>query len=145
MKEYPERMSLDELRQHFEGFPLAHVATIEGNQPRVRAMSLISWDNKLWLATKTEWDKVEQIRRNNRVEFTVMLKTQERTGSLRITAEAALVDDTATKTKLASAIPWFHQYWKDASDSNFTLIRLDLTRILFDHPSDRKKYTVALT
>lgn len=145
MKKYPERMSLNDIWKNFEGFPLAHVATLDGNQPRVRAMSLISFDRKLWLATNTHWEKVEQIRKNNHVEFAVSLTSQLGTGSVRATARAALVEDTETRTKLASAIPWFDQYWNDVDDSNFTLIRLDLTRILYDHPSDRKKYTVTLT
>lgn len=145
MKEYPEIISLEDIWKHFEGFPLAHLTTIEENQPRVRPMALITYDGKLWLATKTECDKVNQIRTNNKVEFTVALSNQDGTGSIRVTASAVIVDDRNARVKLALSFPWFNQYWSEADDINFTLIRLDLRRILYDHPSDRKKYTVVLT
>ena len=54
MKQYPESIGLQEIWSHFEGFPLAHLATIDGHQPRVRSMALVSFDDRLWLATKIE-------------------------------------------------------------------------------------------
>ncbi|MHA3963272.1 MAG: pyridoxamine 5'-phosphate oxidase family protein [Candidatus Thorarchaeota archaeon SMTZ1-45] len=145
MKEYPKQISLQEVWVHFEGFPLAHLATVEGNQPRVRPMSLISIENRLWLATKTEWDKVGQIIANNKVEFTVAPLSKNGTGSIRATAIAVVIKDRETKQRLSLAIPWFNQYWIDSDDPNFTLIKLEPTRMLYDHPSDRRKYTVILT
>jgi general stress protein 26 len=145
MKEYPSRISLEEIWKHFEGFPLAHLATMDKNQPRVRPMSLISFNGKLWLATKTEWNKVEQIRHNNRVEFTIAPVSKDGTGSVRVSANAIIVEDRETRFRLSSQIPWFNQYWSDANNHNFTLIRLDIRQILYDHPSDSKKYTVILT
>ena len=145
MKEYPETISLQEVWYHFEGYPLAHVATIEENHPRVRPMALITHGNDLWLASKTEWDKVVQIKKNNRVEFTVAPTSETGSGSLRITARAIIVVDIAIKAEVLPSIPWFNQYWYGVDDPNFTLIRLDLHRILYDHPTDKKKYTVSLT
>ncbi len=145
MKEYPEPIGLQEIWIHLEDFPLAHLATIDGNQPRVRPMTLISVENQLWLATKTEWDKVDQIIDNNRVEFTVAPLRKNGTGSIRVTALAVVIEDKETKRKLSLAIPWFNQYWIDSDDPNFTLIRLKLKRMLYDHPSNRMKYTVILT
>lgn len=145
MKEYPETIGLQEIWIHLEDFPLAHLATIDGNQPRVRPMTLISVENQLWLATKTEWDKVDQIIDNNRVEFTVAPLRKNGTGSIRVTALAVVIEDKETKRKLSLAIPWFNQYWIDSDDPNFTLIRLKLKRMLYDHPSNRMKYTVILT
>ncbi|MFW9964766.1 MAG: pyridoxamine 5'-phosphate oxidase family protein [Candidatus Sifarchaeia archaeon] len=145
MKEYPETIGLQEIWIHLEDFPLAHLATIDGNQPRVHPMTLISVENQLWLATKTEWDKVDQIIDNNRVEFTVAPLRKNRTGSIRATALAVVIEDKETKRKLSLAIPWFNQYWIDSDDPNFTLIRLKLKRMLYDHPSNRMKYTVILT
>jgi general stress protein 26 len=145
MKEYPETISLEEIWKYFEGFPLAHLATVEGDRPRVRPMSLITHNDELWLATKTSWAKVNHIRKKKQVEFSVAPISQEGTGSIRCTAEAIIVEDHQLKSEVESSIPWFRQYWSDVKAPNFTLIRLELKRILFDHPSDRKKYTVILT
>lgn len=145
MKEYPETISLQDIWHHFEKYPLAHVATIEENHPRVRPMALITHRGNLWLASKTEWDKVDQIKKNNRVEFTVAPTSETGTGSLRITARAVIIGDLSIKEELLPSIPWFSQYWYGLDDSNFTLIRLDIKRILYDHPTDGKKYTVNIT
>ena len=144
MKEYSNRIGLQEVWNHFTGFPLAHLATVEGDQPRVRMMALVCHNEKLWFATKTEWDKAEQIRENPKVEVTIPARDQSRAGCLRITATARIVSEGDTRRDLADIIPWFSQYWNSPQDENFTLIELDLRRILFDHPSDGLKYTVAL-
>ncbi len=145
MKKYPEKIDLREIWKFFEGYPLAHIATIEGNQPRVRPMSLISTDNELWLATKTEWDKVNQIAMNNKVEFTIAPLNERGTGSVRATATAVIIKDRETRQRISQAIPWFNQYWTSPDDPNFTLIQLILMKVLHDHPTDLKKYTVKVT
>jgi uncharacterized pyridoxamine 5'-phosphate oxidase family protein len=142
MKAYKERMGFDEIWPHLENCPLAYLATIDGEQPRVRPMSLIAYERQLYLATKTTWAKVEQLYRNRRVELAVALKTEGETGSIRITATAIFIDDQVVREKLASIIPWFGQYWNGADDANFTLLMLRPRCILYDNPYDGKKYTV---
>ena len=143
-KEYPERMPLSEVWSHFEARGLAHLSTIDGDQPRVRMMALNVYDNKLWLVTRSGDDKIGQIQRNSKVEFTYAVPGKGRTGCLRATAEAVIVDDQVTREKVVSSIPWFTNYWKSSKDPDFTLIRLDLKQILFDHHETPSKYTIDL-
>ena len=142
MMEYSHRMSLKYIWNHFAALPLSHLATVEGDQPRVRMMTLVTHKGRLWLATKTEWDKVSQLLENPKIELTVPAKEQNQAGCVRITALANIVEDDETRKAVSSAIPWFSNYWTSHHDENFTLIGLDLTRVLFDHPSDGLKYTV---
>jgi general stress protein 26 len=144
MKEYPNSIEFDDIWCHFEGFPLAHVATIDGDQPRVRSMALIAYNKELWLATKTVWDKVSQIETNNRIEFIVEVRTEKGNGTLRCTGTADIIKDEAIRIQLASEIPWFSSYWISPNDENFTLIHLGLNLIRYDHPYDKMKYTVRL-
>jgi uncharacterized pyridoxamine 5'-phosphate oxidase family protein len=144
MKEYPHRLDLSDIWYHFEGFPLSHFATIEDDQPRVRMMTLVAYDSRLWLATKTEWDKVEQIRRNPKAELTVPARDEKGAGCVRVTAVARPIEDSSIRQEVSKAIPWFSHYWTSSNDANFTLIGLDILRVLYDHPSDGKKYTVDL-
>jgi general stress protein 26 len=143
-KDYPERMTLSEVWPHFEARGLIHLSTLDGNQPRVRMMTLTAHDQKLWVVTRTGDDKVVQIRKNSNVEFTLAVRGKERTGCLRATAEATIVKDQGTRDNVASAIPWFTGYWKSSEDPDFTLIRLDLKHILFDHHETSSKYTIEL-
>ena len=73
-KPYSEIMTKDELWTYFEKANMVHLATMDGDQPRVRIMALIKHDNKLYTLTHTQWDKVRQISANNKVEFTVITK-----------------------------------------------------------------------
>ena len=141
-KDYPERMPLSEVWPLFEAGGLVHLATLEGDQPRVRAMALTAHDQKLWVVTRTGDDKVVQIQKNSNVEFTYTVPGKGRTGCLRATAEATIVVDEDTRDDVVSAIPWFTGYWKSSEDPDFTLIRLDLKQILFDHHETSSKYTI---
>jgi uncharacterized pyridoxamine 5'-phosphate oxidase family protein len=143
-KEYPERMTLSEVWPHFEARGLIHLSTLDGDQPRVRMMALTTHDQKLWVVTRTGDDKVVQIGKNSNVEFTLAVPGKERTGCLRATAEATIVEDQSTRDVVVSVIPWFTNYWKSSEDPNFTLIRLDLKEILFDHHETSSKYTIEM-
>jgi uncharacterized pyridoxamine 5'-phosphate oxidase family protein len=143
-KDYPEKMTLAEVWPHFEVGGLAHLSTIDGNQPRVRMMALNVYDNNLWLVTRTGDDKVSQICKNSKMEFTYAVPGKGRTGCLRATGDAFIVDDQETRKNVVSAIPWFSNYWKSSEDPDFTLIRLDLKQILFDHHETSSKYTIEM-
>ena len=143
-KEYPEKMALSEVWPHFEAGGLAHLSTIDGNQPRVRMMALNVHDKKLWLVTRTGDDKIDQVHKNSKAEFTYAVPGKGRTGCLRATADAVIVDDQEIRDSVVSSIPWFTNYWESAEDPNFTLIRLDLKQILFDHHETPSKYIIEL-
>ncbi|TFG28512.1 hypothetical protein EU528_11100 [Candidatus Thorarchaeota archaeon] len=143
-KDYPERMPLSEVWPLFEARGLAHLSTIDGNQPRVRMMALNTHDNNLWLVTRSGDDKIHQIQKNPKVEFTYAVPGKGRTGCLRATAEAVIVDDQKTRDSVVASIPWFTNYWKSSTDRDFTLIRLDLKYIVFDHHETSAKYTIDL-
>lgn len=141
-KTYPEKMTLTEVWPHFEAGGLIHLATLDGSQPRVRMLSFTVFNQNLWIVTRTGDDKVEQIRKNSSVEFTLAVRGKERTGCLRATAEAIIVDNPDKRKDVTSTIPWFTGYWKSSDDPDFTLIRLDLKKILFDHHDSSSKYTI---
>ncbi|MHA2082677.1 MAG: pyridoxamine 5'-phosphate oxidase family protein [Candidatus Thorarchaeota archaeon] len=143
-KEYPTIIGLADIWHHYENFPLAQVATIDGNQPRVRSMALITHKDRLWISSKTTWNKVTQIRANNRVEFTVQPRGNKSVGSIRTTCRATEIDDLETKKELAAIIPWFASYWESFDYPSFTLLRLDPKMILVDSPDRSAKCTVHL-
>lgn len=143
MKEYPLVIKLQKIWHLLDDFPLAHLATTDNDQPRARPMALIIHDDSIWLSSKTDWSKVNPIQGNRKVEFIVAPISN--TGSIRFTAIAEIVEDLRTKEELAKEIPWFSNYWKGPDDPNFTLIKMKLSRVLYDNPFDGKKYTVDLS
>ena len=145
MKEYAMTIKLQEIWSLLDCFPLAQLATIDNDQPRVRPMALITHNGSIWFSSKSEWSKVEQIQNNEKVEFTVSPKSPSATGSIRCTAIAEIEEDLKTKEDVAKAIPWFSNYWNGHEDPNFTLIKMKLSRVLYDNPFDGNKYTVELS
>ncbi len=143
-KEYPERMTLAEVWPLFEAGGLIHLSTADGDQPRVRMVSFTVHNRNIWVATRSGDDKVTQIHKNSKVEFTLPVSGKERVGCLRATAEAHIVDNPKKREEVVSVIPWFTGYWKSSDDPNFTLIRLDLKKLLFDHHETSSKYTIQL-
>ena len=143
-KSYPERMTLSEVWSLFEKGGLIHLSTIDGNNPRVRMVSMNVFDGKLWVVTRSGDDKITQIRQNPNVEFTFAVPGRERTGCFRVTAKASIIENQKTRTDVAASVPWFSGYWESAEDPNFTLIRLDMKKILFDHHETNSKYTIEI-
>ncbi len=141
-KEYPEAMDMATLLEYLREFPLAHLATIDGDQPRVRAMALIVHNDELWLSTKTVWDKVRQLEENNRIELSIGIKGESGTGTARVTGRAIKINDNKIRSELAEAIPWFSRYWSSHDSDLFGLYRIEISKVLIDHPDDGKKYHV---
>lgn len=140
-KIYSENMTPDEIWPYFEKAQMVHLAKIDGDQPRVRIMTLITHKKKLWTLTHTQWDKISQIKKNSKIEFTASIHGTKGVGILRTTGRAIIVEDLIEKKEIAGIIPWFSEYWDSHKDPSFALIRLETTLVLFDNPEDSKKYT----
>lgn len=123
-----------EVWAYFEKFQTVYFTTCDGNQPRVRPVSLIHFDDKFWVATGTQNAKVRQIRENNNIEFCMLLESGENSGYIRGAGEAVTVKDKETKKLLADNMPFFKEFWKDADDPNYTLFELVVREIEYLRP-----------
>ncbi|MDH5375733.1 MAG: pyridoxamine 5'-phosphate oxidase family protein [Candidatus Bathyarchaeota archaeon] len=52
------------------------MATIDGDQPRVRSVTLINFNGKFWITTDTWSEKVKQIQKNPKVEISFVFKRE---------------------------------------------------------------------
>lgn len=96
-----------EVWERFAESQVAFLGTAEGEQPRVRPVTLINFDQKFWIATGTRSAKVGQIRRNPNVEFCLQLLEGDNTGYVRVAGVAQAVGDRETKEKLAEQMELF--------------------------------------
>ena len=83
----------NEVFQRFDGLPEIELATVEGDQPKVRPVMLMHFDKKLYVATGTESNKVNQIRGNPKMEFCLRLPEGENVGYVRAAGTAEIVDN----------------------------------------------------
>ena len=107
-----------EVWKHFENYHHVFLATGETDQPRVRPVTLVSFDERFWILTGTESAKTRQIRSNPRVELCLPLKKGEHEGYIRATASAKIIKDKETKTRVAKHCDFFDKHWKSPDDPN---------------------------
>lgn len=134
----PMDKKIEELKKEvwacFEKFQTTYLATCDGDQPRVRPVSLIYFDDKFWVATGTQNAKVKQIRENSNIEFCMLLEGGENSGYIRGVGEALIVQDREMKKKLADTMPFFNEYWKEVDDPNYTLLEILVREIEYLKP-----------
>lgn len=115
---------IQEVWKSFSGELHIFLATIEGAQPRVRPVTLIRLQNKLFVTTGSNDDKVKQIKQNPKIEFCLMLEREERKGTIRAECEARIVENKDIKADVYNNISFAKEFWESPEDPNYTLIRL---------------------
>jgi uncharacterized pyridoxamine 5'-phosphate oxidase family protein len=64
-----EISDIKEAWAHFQDFQHVFLATVEGNHPRVRPVTLVYFENRFWITTETKSAKVKQVENNPKVNF----------------------------------------------------------------------------
>jgi general stress protein 26 len=118
-----------EVWRRFNDYQHVFLATEESNQPRVRPVTLVNFDQKFWVLTGTDSAKVRQIHENPRVEFCLLFEEGEHQGYIRASGLAKIIKDRETKVKLANHCHFFNEHWKSCDDPNYTLLELKLDEI----------------
>jgi general stress protein 26 len=117
------------------------LATCDHGQPRVRTVTLVHDNRKLWIVTGTSSGKVADIRHNPRVEFSLALRKGDSQGYIRGTCAAAIIDDPETRKELAGKTSFFKDYWKSPDDPTFTPVVLELKRVEYMKPGVFEAHT----
>jgi len=107
-----------------EQVQIIHLATWDGESPRVRPVSLIFDEGRFWVSTGSRDAKVSQIEDNPVFEFSLVLQGEESKGSLRCSGSAGIVEDQETRSRISRSIPFFGQFWDTPEDPSYCLIEL---------------------
>jgi uncharacterized pyridoxamine 5'-phosphate oxidase family protein len=118
-----------------------YFATAEGDQPRVRPVTLLDIDRKFWIATGRRSAKARQMLRNPNVEFCLPLTETCGTGYLRVAGVAAAEADSETRKRIGEQIPFLREFWEGPEDPNFALFRITRVEIEYLKPGE----TMAVT
>ena len=117
-----------EIWQSFVEQQHVHLATVDGDQPRLRPVTLIRLGSKLFVATGAGDAKVRQIERNPKAEFCLLLEKGEQKGTIRSQCTARLVEDKKVKADAYEKIPFMKDFWPSPEDPRYALIELDPNR-----------------
>jgi uncharacterized pyridoxamine 5'-phosphate oxidase family protein len=113
----------------------SYLATAEGNQPRVRPVTLVKNEDAFYVITGSEDAKTKQIHNNGKVEVVVPVTHEGRTGYIRFSAQATIVSDSAIRTRVATATSYFSNYFKSPDDPKYALLHLVPTKAEYLKPN----------
>jgi len=118
---------LDQIKEvwsRFKDFQHVSLATMEGDQPRVRPVTLIYFNKRFWITTDTSSAKVKQIQRNPKAEFCFLFKEGDEDCCLRVAGLAKIIGDKEMKAKIARHCDFFSKHWKSVDDPDYTLLEM---------------------
>ena len=122
----------------------AYLATVEDDQPRTRPVSILWFEDAVWLTSGTTNGKTQQVRRNPLVELCVPIERDDRRGYVRLAGEAEIVTDPQLRAKIAAELPFFDTFWEGTDDPRYTLIRIVPGQILYLRPEEDHHHTIYL-
>lgn len=126
----------EEVLNHFKDYQIVYLATAEGDQPKVRPVTLLYFDKKFWITTGTDNAKVNQIKANPKMEFCLLIEEQKKQGYIRAAGLAKIVQDKKIKEKIAKNCDFFSSYFKSPDDPNYTLLEMQVADIEYLRPDE---------
>jgi general stress protein 26 len=120
----------------FKDYQTVMLATAEAGYPRVRPVTLIDYDHKLWVATGMNCAKVKEIRGNPNIEFCLQFQEEAGDGYVRITGLGDVITDRAVKEKLFAHTDFLADHWEGADDPSYALIQIIPVEVEYMRPGD---------
>jgi len=139
-----DEITKDEALKYFKDVQFACLSTMNGDQPKVRPMTLIYRDGKLWFGTGQESSVTKEIKANGKIELCKMLDVKHEIGSLRATGTAALVEDEEIANNLWKCCPFFADYWKTRDNAELQLIEIQIEEIKLTKPGEFTSHTIKI-
>ena len=112
------------------------LATAEGDQPRLRPVTLIHLGGRFYVVTGSGDAKVVQIKQNPKVEFCLLREEGGNTGYVRGECTAKIVADKAVKAELYDKLEYMRQLWESPDDPTLVLIELKPAVFEYMEPGD---------
>ena len=119
-------ISKEGLMRKFGKMQIVELATVDGKKPRVRPVTLLKLEGKLWVATGTKDDKMKQLKSNKNIEFCMILPKEKSTGYIRGKGTVRIVKDKKTRIRIAKKIPFYKMFWEDLNDPGYSLLEIKL-------------------
>ena len=123
-------MSKEEVLAFVRENPACFIATMDGDQPRVRGFLTVLFDDgKLYFTTGTMKSVYSQLAKNPKIELCYCSPDFRKT--LRIAGTIEIVDDLAKKQQLVNERDYLKPFKDRADDPSFILLRLSRGKARF--------------
>jgi pyridoxamine 5'-phosphate oxidase len=122
--------------------PLCYLATVEGDQPRVRAFVLwYAGDKGFYFSTTGDKQVTKQIMANPKVE--VCFYATQSGAMMRATGKAVILDDMELKNRLLKDLPYLKTTVKGPDDPDLVVFRVENGEARFWTIGDNRKESVS--
>jgi len=129
-----------EVMAHFQRQNIIHMATVEGDQPRVRPVTLVHLDDELYVITGArggaETGKVRQIKEKPKVEFYMTIEGEGSQVFIRGETVASIVEDPELKGRLYGEIGWAKSYFEGPEDPSYILLHMEPKAFRYRKPGE---------
>ena len=123
-------MSKEDVLAFVRENPACFIATMDGDQPRVRGFLTVLFDDgKLYFTTGTMKSVYSQLAKNPKIELCYCSPDFRKT--LRIAGTIEIVDDLAKKQQLVNERDYLKPFKDRADDPSFILLRLSQGKARF--------------
>ncbi len=110
---------LDRARELIREVRIGCLATADGDQPRVRAMSIhVAEDGRILFATGKETNKYRQVMANPKAELCFVSAGWDQ---LRADGRLEVIEDQAERNRFWGMEPALKDYFMNSSDANYVL------------------------
>jgi general stress protein 26 len=111
---------LDRARALIREVKIGYLATADGDQPRVRAMSVqVTEDGRILTATGKETQKYRQLNANPKAEICFV---NEAWDQLRADGRLKVIEDQSEKNRFWGLEPALKDYFKNSTDPDYVLL-----------------------
>ena len=139
---------LEKIMNSYKEQQIVSFATIEGNQPRVRPMTLIKIDEKFYMITGARGGKnakkLQQIRENPRFEYYLTLKGTDVDGFIRGIGATMEQVDLEIKRKIYDKITWAVNFFDNVNHPDYVLLELEHDGFSYRWPNENEIHSLEL-
>ena len=117
-------MTKEEVLDLIKDAGFGYLATMEGNQPRVRPMMPhLTEDGKLLIALLSRSRTIQQVEKNPFVEICFV---DRKMWYCRVSGKGAITENLENKTIVWENVPMLRQYFAGPEDENFKLLEIEI-------------------
>lgn len=117
-------MKLEEVLALFEEKSSVMLATVAGDRPAVRPMTLMKVDGELFMLTEAGSPKIHQIGENPRCLVYRQLSDGKYNGFINLDCTAAEEPDPGSRKRLYERAAYASSYWSSPEDPKLCILRL---------------------
>ncbi|MGA1792663.1 MAG: pyridoxamine 5'-phosphate oxidase family protein [Thermoplasmatota archaeon] len=131
-----EDIDVESILGMIKDMQIVKLATIDGDVPRVRPLTMVRFGSEHFILTGTNDAKMKQLSENDNVELCIDVKDEKGNGYLRIDGKMEVVKDQKIRSDVAMSTSYFSEYWSTPEDPNYALLHLKMQNLEYMKPGD---------